>query len=265
MFTDLMRRRMMGGPMFEEDAGGAGGGAGDIISGAADTGGGAAEPLKPYMAQLPDNLKQNKLIAESDNFGDLANRFLELHGKSEGAVKIPGEGATEVEIADFHKKLGIPDSAESYVVDTSNLPEGLKLDEEGVKELKSIAHKLKFTPNQAQGTFEAILARDIAKMKAEVDAKQKAHEAGVSALKAEWKGDYDKNVARSDNAIKTFGGDEAFKHLSDLKVTNDPVIIRIFSAIGAKISEDSSISGAGGAETKPKLDSRGQPMMVDAV
>jgi hypothetical protein len=241
----------MGGDGTKDTGGGAGAG------GSADT------TPQAWMAQLPDNLKTDEGLAKFATIGDLAMAHKDLAGKAEGAVYVPGEGSTDEEVKAFKEKLGIPDNADAYQIDASNLPEGLTLTEENVKLMKAMASELQLNQKQAQGVFDKWNAKEAENVKATLDARKKSFEEGTTALKSEWGADYDSNVAKAAKAIETFGGDDLKAELVKLgNADNNPVILRVFAAIGAKISEDTALPGAGGREAEKKTDALGRPLLT---
>jgi hypothetical protein len=242
---------------------GMGGGDSIIAEGGDSTGASTATTPKAWMAQLPDDLKNDEGLAKFDTIGDFAKAHKDLAGKAEGAVKVPGEGATDEETAAFLKALGIPDTAEGYQLNADNLPEGLTLTDDGVKKAKELAHKLALNPKQAQGVFDEWNAEVAAQEKAKLEARKKSFEEGTAALKSEWKGDYDANVAKAAKAIETFGGDALKAELVKLgNADNNPVLLKVFHAIGERISEDSTLPGVGSTEAGKKVDSLGRPLLT---
>jgi hypothetical protein len=241
-------------------------GANGVTGGGAGAGGSAATTPQAWMAQLPDDLKNDEGLAKFSTIGDFAKAHKDLAGKAEGAVFIPGEGATDEEKTAFLKALGIPDNAEGYELKVDNLPEGLTLTEEGVKKAKELAHELSLNPKQAQGVFDKWNAEVAAQEKAKVEARTKSFEDGVAALKGEWKGEYDSKVAKAAKAIQTFGelaGVNLQEELARLgNADNNPVILRVFSAIGERISEDTTLAGVGSKESGQKTDALGRPLLT---
>jgi hypothetical protein len=245
---------------------GMGGNGDSIITDGGAQQGGSTEPLRPYMAQLPDNLKQNKLIAESETFGDLASRFIELHGKADGAVKIPGEGASDEEVKAYLSAVGVPDTADGYQINADNLPEGLQVTEEAMKYLKEASHELALNPKQAQGVFDKWNAEQARREQAGVEARKKSAEDGIAALRTKWAGDYDSKLAAAKKAVNDFGeiaGVNIQEELAALgNLDNNPAMLRIFAAIGERISEDSRLPGAGGREAGQQTDGLGRPLLT---
>ncbi len=69
--------------------------------------------------------------------------------KTEGLVKVPGEGATPEEIAAYYKAIGVPEKPEDYgLKPPEKLPDGLQHDAEMEKAFLSRARELGLTKSQ---------------------------------------------------------------------------------------------------------------------
>lgn len=72
--------------------------------------------------------------------------------KTEGMVKVPGEGATPEELQAFYTALGVPEKAEDYgIAKPDDLPEGIGWDDKLNASFMGVAKELGLTKAQAQG------------------------------------------------------------------------------------------------------------------
>lgn len=163
------------GLCFAEDGGDAGGGGGGgpggaaaaLAGGGAGDGGGddaaaaaAAAATSGGGGDAPDYSWATGVSAEAAGEGKASNlEWLQTSGvkdmdglvkvardnqaalRDSGRIKVPGEGATEAEIAEYHKAIGVPDNADGYEFE---LPEGVKLedlDQDMLTPMKEIALK----------------------------------------------------------------------------------------------------------------------------
>lgn len=79
----------------------------------------------------------------------LADNMKAARSKTEGFVKVPGEGATPEEIAMFRKGLGVPEKPEDYGLKApEKLPPGVQFDEKTASEFSKLAHELGLTKAQ---------------------------------------------------------------------------------------------------------------------
>lgn len=153
--------------------------------------------------------------------------------RQEGMVKLPGEGATEEDLAAFRKALGVPETPDDYKLEIpQGLPEGVELDDAALAPLKAEAHKLGVTPEQLQGLLNFQLAKeaqDWAELKQQQEQFTKEAE---ESLKKEWGQGYEKKLALVER-VKLTGGGLPEGHWGN----NDPHIQRLLANIGSKISE----------------------------
>src|SRR5690349_19557991 len=114
-----------GGTGGEGEAGGDAGAGAEGGAGGADGGdAGAGDP--EFYAALSGEAGEGETASNRDyvkakGFKDLdglvkAYRSAEKGLHDSGRVKVPGEGASEAEIAEFHKAIGVPDDPKGYTV-----------------------------------------------------------------------------------------------------------------------------------------------------
>lgn len=131
-------------PLFEQstDNGGGGGGAAPawhetILTKGADGIESLNDPAK-WLDSAP------KPLAEF-----VRSNMTAARAKTEGLVKVPGEGATPDEINAYFKAIGVPDKPEGYELKApEKLPEGLQHDAEMEKAFLSRARELGLTKAQ---------------------------------------------------------------------------------------------------------------------
>lgn len=104
--------------------------------------------------------------------------------KTEGMVKLPGEGSTPDEIGAFRRALGVPEAPDGYkgVLEGLTPPEGVELQEEALGDFFSYAHEKGFTPDQVRSVLEYDLERT---SKALAGQKEEAEKAAKAATQAE--------------------------------------------------------------------------------
>lgn len=165
---------------------------------------GAAAPppaQQPPAQQPPANLpgwygqlnEQQRAALAGHNFksaGELADKYLELEANAgRNRLVIPGENATAEELAAFREGIGVPKDPKDYKLPTENA------DEKFSTWARTTAHKHGL-PAKA---FEAF-ANDWQSYVGEYVQAQQAEAANAAKeddklLRAEWKGEYDGNMA----------------------------------------------------------------------
>jgi hypothetical protein len=226
-----------------------------------DNGGNNGNQNAPaWTAQLEADLKSNETFNQYQTISDLGKAFIELRGKAEGAIKVPGEGATAEEILAFRQGLGVPEKPENYKIERPQLPEGMPYDETLEQKFKETAINLNMTPNQVQGLYNMFLEYDMGlhseAMKMITENRQKS----VDNLKKIWQGDaYKENIEKTTRAFhelvkasnppQELGGVEGItKWFDENGIGDDPVVIWLFKNIFEKISDDKFIFGAPSGE-----------------
>lgn len=233
--------------------GGAGGGSGDAKGGSGDGSGGGTPPgavdlrghlddagkFKPGWAKaagLPDAWEKKF----TDPVAALrSGATLERQWGAQNKVVIPGEGATKEDVANFRRAIGVPDAPEGYGLKKPEkvgdlvVPEAV-WDETRAGEFTKLAHELGLTAKQVQALSDFELRWVIGGMQATETQAQAAQEASVAALKKEWGGNYDGNLALARRAAEAYGGKELIEHPA---LGNDPVLIKALAKIGATITE----------------------------
>ena len=182
-----------------------------------------------------------------------------MRQKLANAIIPPGKDAKPEEVAEYRKKIGVPEKPEGYVYDD---PEGYVLTE------ADKAVRAHFAGIFHQHNIPAEAAKALATAHREVMAKQaeailaadKEHaEKAEAALRKEWPGaDYDKNKAFAQRAAKDLFGDEfdAARQIEDKAgrfVLDNPTFLKALAKIGREMGED-RLGGFVGADAIKALD-----------
>jgi len=213
-----------------------------------------------WMAQLPDDLKNNEELTKYQNFGEVAKDFLstkksleETKQSLEKKIDIPGEDG---DWDAFYNALGRPENPDGYELDGSGLFEN----EDLVKAFKTFAHQAGFTPEQAkqaQDFSQKLVSAALGEKKQE---KQGEYANAEKALKEEWGDEFSSNLELTKRAINRFGGDELKQHLVSRGMDNDPVMIKMFHEVGKALKEDSFVEGGIGTAKKDR--NKGTPIFT---
>lgn len=201
--------------------------------------------LPAWMAQNPDDLKTNEVLAKNPTVGDLSRAYLDLHGKSENAIQKLGENATDTEKATFWNSIGRPESPEGYKFEEVKMPEGIPYDKEGEFAFRKFAHETGMTSQQAAGLHKWYGDRLVAAHTELEKAGKEIEDKAVETLKEKWGGNYDVNLEMAKRGFDKAGElagkkDEFVKFMNDSQLGNNSLFIEVFHAIGKAMSEDSS-------------------------
>ncbi len=210
--------------------------------GAAGDGGGNA---KSWLESLPEDIRKDPSLQLFKGPEALAKSWVSAQ-KMIGADKvvIPGEKATEEEIAAFHTKLGRPESADKYEF---KLPEGVTLDESMAKSVKEVAFKAGLNPKQLQSLVEWDAQNKIEQAKAAGTAHQTELRGLLDAYKQTLGGDekFNATVDKARTAVRALAPDEFKAFLRDSGVGSRPEAIAFFAKLADMMGEDKIRDGTG--------------------
>jgi hypothetical protein len=204
-----------------------------------------------WIDSLSDELKGNATLSKFKDVESLAKSYVNAQKLIGSSVKVPGEGATEQELAEFYGKLGRPESVDKY-----NLPE-LTTGEtfEDLKDSLERMHKANLTDAQVKEIL-AIHNDRHSKMLEAIQEKAKADEESVKKL---WGNDYDKNISLAKNTAKELVdkfGDSA-KELLASPLANNPLLLSMLAELGKNSAEGNSkiisVNGSGQVDSEESI------------
>jgi hypothetical protein len=172
------------------------------------------------------------------NVTDLAKSYVHLRGTGPG---YPGENATTDEIARFRQLAKVPASPAEYGIQKpENLPPGMEWNESFLGEMAAVAHK-HHIPGPA---FHALVQAQLAHAQTHAQTTESTRAAEIKAaqdgLVAEWRGDYENNLATVRHLTSRYaeraGIPEDSPHLAALM--NNPDFARIVHQVSTLTAED---------------------------
>ena len=124
-------------------------------------------------------------------------------------IEMPGEDATDEEVAEFRKAMNIPESAQEYEIDWEDGGQPSETDKVILDSFADQMHKANATPKQLQAAVNWYNDKVRSMEQERLENRHNAQVETQTTLKAEWGGEYKSNL----NAIKQFitsqmGGDE---------------------------------------------------------
>ncbi len=207
-------------------------------------------PPDPNANAFFDGLSEENRGVNKDNVAtlskfktadDLAKSYIELETKvGAKGVLVPGPDATPEAKEKYYNDLGRPATPGEYKLEAvEGMHESIKVTEETTSHFNGEMHKIGLTNEQAnsvnamQMNFvnDAIKAQDAAELKASQDAE--------TALRGEWKENYDVNKASVVRLITKTGGQEALDAMGGVDgIGNNPVVLKTLGVIAGMLSED---------------------------
>lgn len=178
----------------------------------------------------------------------VVSSYINLEKAYGGSVRIPGEGAKPEEIADFHRKMGVPESPDKYDVKAA-VPEGLPWDAENEKAFLKTAHTQGLTAKQAKGLLDWYVTLEQKGLDYAGDEAKKGIEDGWNALSVKWGANTERNVAIAQRTVLEMGGPELAARLEEVDARtgkplgNDPALLTFLYRVGDMMLEHGFIKG----------------------
>lgn len=237
------------------------GGAGGGDSSAGGDQGAGDKQAPGWISALPDEFKTNDYVKGFEKPGDFVAAALALKAEHEGlkprlekAIFKPGEDATDEQRAAYYKALGVPESADGYEFPKG---EGIEHDEKMIGWAKETFKAANLNTEQASTISKAWDGFMQGMAEAQKTAEAEGIKTADDALKAEWKSDYDKNIAETQRGYqafeKTVPGFAEFLSMettAGIAVGNHPMMLKVFHTIGQAIGDDMSLASLPRGEKK---------------
>jgi hypothetical protein len=182
-----------------------------------------------FLNMIPEELRDHPSISPIKDVENLARSYVNAQ-RLIGTDKIPmPSNPTEEDLDRIYERLGRPSTPEDYGIS----PDGSVVTEEVAKEYSDIAHKLRLTPDQAQGILEYYRGTVEQSGAATLEMAEIAREETVSSLKQEWGRAFEQKVDAAARVAQEFGNAEMFDiTLQDgSKLGDNPEFIKAFAKI----------------------------------
>ena len=180
-----------------------------------------------FLNSIPEDLRQHPSLSPIKDVGNLARSYVNAQ-RLIGADKIPMPiNPTDEDLDRIYGKLGRPETPDQYQI----AADGNIVTEEIATGYADVAHKLRLTPDQANGILEyyrSVTQGNIESMNA---TNQQSLEETTSALQAEWGDKFDAKVDAAQKVVDQFeAGNIMEMQLADgTKLGNHPDVIRAFA------------------------------------
>jgi hypothetical protein len=232
-----------------------------FIEGEDDEGGGgegsegdppADPPADPPVGEGADDWRA---VIKDDKLRDLAGKYTTLDALTKAnmdfrkelstSIRLPKEDSTDEQVADFRKKMGIPETIEGYEF---TVPEGHELteaDTEFHKAAATLFHENNISTEQAHGITEWWNEYIAAIQQTQIESDMEFAAEAEIKLKAEWPGqEFDRNKAfANDAASKVFGDQLDEVRNIETKdgrfILDHPAFIKMLAQYGREMQEGS--------------------------
>lgn len=201
------------------------------------------------QAALRKELRGDERLGKFGNASELAEEFLNQSDKLSQAVTIPGENASEQELVEFRRRLGVPEKPDEYEFEES-LPEEMQ-PKTFDKWYKETALGAGLSKEQAAALRKAFAEQYTAGIKEVQKHKQASLEKTQKELREKYGDKYEENIVKAQRVVKTLGGDEFVSYLEESGLGNDPRMVDAMVRFANLVSEDTLVAGSvDGAQNK---------------
>jgi hypothetical protein len=178
---------------------------------------------------------------ERELLEQVAKGYINLEKLPRGVV-IPKDDAPPAEWDAFYEKAGRPKSADEYGIDVKP-PARVAWNPEAQKLILGKMHARGLTKRQAEGLLSDYLTMADEAVTADERARNGSAQEAYDAMKREWGGLADRNVAMVQRAVHEFGGAELKEYLDESGLGNDPRFFKFVHRMALPLIEDGYIAG----------------------
>lgn len=193
-----------------------------------------------WYGGFPDELKSSEIVKGSKSPEEMAKKHIELNNRfNELQASLPA----------------YPASPDEYQIE---IPEGAKVDEAAMAEVKKLAFENKISTDALNKLVNFQVQREKnAQEKAVRDFNQRLEverKESESALKKEWGNNFDVNLKLAQRVANKFLSGPTIEYLNKSGFGDNPELVKAFYEIGKKLSEDVFVAGEPLQKEEPKGD-----------
>ena len=198
-----------------------------------------------FLAMMPEELREHPSLSPIKDVENLARSYVNAQ-RLIGADKIPvPANPTSEDLDNIYNRLGRPESAEGYEIGV----DGNIITEDVARSYADVAHKLRLTPDQANGILEYYrgLTTQASEMTSEAETQQR--NSTEMSLRKEWGDEFDARISDAGRVAQEFGGGDLLEmQLADgTKVGNHPDFIKAFAKMAEfrqSVTSEDTVSDA---------------------
>lgn len=142
-------------------------------------------------------------------------------------------------------KTGAPESYEAF-----KLPEGVQMDEAGIKSFTEFAKSMDLTQEAAQTFIEKLGPAMQARQMAVIETTRAGWLESLKTDKELGGDKFDESLTLADRGLKAVGSEALNKLLTESGLNKHPEIVRAFVRVGKEVSEDGKFVSGGAASAK---------------
>ena len=198
-----------------------------------------------FLQTIPEELRDHPSLSPIKDVENLARSYVNAQ-RLIGADKIPVPvNPTDEDLDNIYNRLGRPESVDGYEIAV----DGNIVTEDVAKSYADIAHKLRLTPDQANGIMDYYRSMAGSASEISVEAETQQRSQTEISLRKEWGDDFDARIEDAGKIAQQFGGGELLEmKLADgTKVGNHPDFIKAFAKMAEfrqSVTSEDTVSDA---------------------
>lgn len=182
-------------------------------------------------------------VEKYNSLDDMIKAHNHLGGELRTRVALPSEDASDEEIDAYREAVGVPETADDYVLPDI---EGYEYSEDDLAELEQWGEWALNNNIPQQAFMELIRSRVEDKFAVQAEHEKiliAEQEKADNALRDEWGGDYDSNMENAARAAHQFGGEAFVEALESIETDEGqllgdlPEVVRFLSSVGRLMEE----------------------------
>ena len=204
------------------------------------------EPKVDFKSLIPNEYKEDKALANFEDMNQFVKSYLHAQ-KMVGLDKIPvpNKYATDEDWKEVYKRLGAPEKPDQYKY---KFDKGQEVDENTLKSFNEVAQRNGLLPKQAENLvkfYNELNQQALSKEASQIDATRLESEA---VLKRDFGSEYNKRLDQAKRlAVNTLGSEFLNNTIlkNGSKLGDNVALIKAFSSLADKLSEDEIVKGEG--------------------
>lgn len=196
-----------------------------------------------FQDSLPEDLRGHESLKDFKDVGGLAKSFIDTQAMVGNSVRIPGENASDEDVAKFYTSLGRPETPDGYELSTWEQPQGFKANEDMTSSFKTVGHQLGLTGKQMEGLnnwYGEQINGMATNMQTDRDNRAKTV---MAEFRKELGASADAKIDLASAAMNKFASKEIIEYLDETGLGNDPMLLRLFMGVADNMGEDQILNG----------------------
>ena len=188
------------------------------------------------MENLTNTIQKYK---SADGLLKGAANLVNFAGKKVEGVIVPNEGSSPEEVAEYHKAIGVPESATAYDLKPENLPPGMDWDDNLAGTWQNAFHEAGISQTQAQALSQAysdITNTQLEQANQTLAANAEAEMAEQQRfMQKEWGANYNSNMQSAVDMAEVVGFD--LENQGDMAAIRNPKVLELLLSKSKSMQE----------------------------